>query len=137
MDIDKANAELARLCGYEERNGFWFAPETLATCGAAGHWGVPDFLAGLLPDGSCDEAKVNWDVLGRAVKAMREAPGAYRIKLVWLSEAAGYPGWHAEYVHRRSSVGHPAENTTHAHPVAALYLAAKDAGLPEKGESRD
>jgi len=98
IDRDKANAELARFTG-------------------CNHAETPDFLCGLLPDGSCDEAQVNGDLLGRLVLRLKERVWLWWDGSEWVGEATDGD-----------------EVATHAHPVAALYLALKDAGLVERSE---
>jgi len=113
IDRDKANAELARFTG-------------------CNHAETPDFLCGLLPDGSCDEAQVNGDLLWRVMRALYG-------KTCRLTLTKGYYGderYLASATYFREYDGLKGADARHAHPVAALYLAAKDAGLLE-GEGHE
>ena len=76
----------------------------------------PDFLAGLRPDGTCDEAQVDWALWGKLLRAF---PGNRRVFFVRIGdEYEAWRGYDPIYFH--------------AHPVAALALCAEDAGLLEE-----
>jgi len=119
IDRDKANAELARLCDLVRKGEFKGKPFYHPT-DASWRETPPDFLSGLLPDGSCDEAQVNGELLGRLVLRLKARAWLWWDGSDWVGEATDGE-----------------EQATHAHPVVALYLAAKDAGLLEKGEGRE
>ncbi|HUS92180.1 MAG TPA: hypothetical protein VM695_10045 [Phycisphaerae bacterium] len=86
------------------------------------HRPAPDFLSGLRPDGTCDESKVNGDLLWRVLLACRGDCYIVSLHVHWNGE-----GWDSFAMGR---------SYHHAHPVAALLLAAGHARLLDKGEGK-
>ena len=98
-DRDAVNGKLAKLCGY---------PAAMMDYVSRGD--VPDFLRGLRPDWTCDEAEVDGDLLWRMVLAMGSPVTIAKLGKAWVVYCHGIA-------------------RTHVHPVAALARCAEDAGL--------
>ena len=117
-----ANEAAARLCGFRQAalipshtgEMVWVHRERR---GATVH--APDFLAGLRPDGTCDESKVNGELLWMVWCAIKAVSN--EVALWWgAPEGAGDWCWNcSEYIDQ--CIGATA---SHAHPVAALLLVA-------------
>lgn len=125
------NAALAKLCGWTQwpsgaaKGWDWRPPE--------GAWDrhcahcLPDFLAGLRPDGSCDEALVDWALVGKLYCRLRHVT-----ELAW-SRPCG--PWFCrdltpERITEQRAFRHP-------HPAVALARCAVAAGLPREKERPD
>ena len=114
-----ANEAAAKLCGlYIANPEGWKSPlwgypgRDICTVAA------PDFLAGLRPDGTCDESKVDWKLWGRVATAIRRGGFSLHVGMPPIPTQEGGYG-----------VRCGGTRIHHADPVAALLLAAGHAGL--------
>lgn len=121
FDKDKANWELAALCGIRKGEPCLDGTPAEYWVHDDGHAiPLPDFFAGLRADGTCDEAAVDGDLLWKVMMAL-----SCYVDQFWPASPGG--------VWRVRVVG--GGIMKHAHPIAALYLCARAAGIL-KGGSR-
>ena len=117
----RVNEALAVMCGIPREKGALRQIQQM--------W-PPRFLAGLLPDGSCDEEAVDWALLGKLWRAI-EAADARLVQLrhviLWQAEARFPPV---------DCVAGELVEGRYWHPVVALALVAEGLGLLWKGDAQ-
>ena len=116
----RVNEALAVMCGIPREKGALRQIQQM--------W-PPRFLAGLLPDGSCDEEQVDGALLWRVMRAAAR-DNEISLRAYWDDDTDS-KAWDAEAWDDSSGI-----SCHHAHPTVAMAELAEGLGLLWKGDAQ-